>query len=422
MAEQDWIDDVVNEFRKGCKELQDELSNAANGTLLEVSDEQIMKNIEPLLKKLQRKAIQQAINKAQVDPDYRRCGKCKKKMRHKGAKSFEFITRQGNIKLSGTYYNCGCSNSKSVSVLVSSGRKFSHIANELVTRYSASNSYQQASRYLRKDFKIYVSHEMLRRRISAVSGQIRQIRNCGDNIGRFKNLAGQKLYGYADGVLVNIRQEGWKECKLLRYEDEEKQNISHRGLLGSISNFGRMARREAINIGASKADELVFLMDGATGFHNHIKKNLPMAKQIMDYWHTCQHIAECSEILYPDSKQKAARWRSGYCHVLREQGAKSLISRLHKSKGRLSDEGKAVAVGKLLGFLSARAERMEYPEFLADGYRIDSGPIESSCKNVVQARMKCSGMRWSRSGASSMLEVRCALLSDVWESVIEKCA
>lgn len=343
-------------------------------------------------------------------------------MRHKGAKSFEFITKQGNITLTGTYYHCGCSNSKSISNLVSSGRKFSHIANELVTRYSASNSYRQASRYLRKDFGIYVSGEMLRRRILTVSGQIRQIRNSSDNHRQFKKLSGQKLYGYADGVLINIRNEGWKECKLLRYEDEQRRNISHRGLLGSISNFGSMARREAINIGASKADELVFLMDGAKGFHNHIRKNLPVAKQIMDYWHACQHIAECSGILHPDNQRSACRWRTNYCHVLRDEGAKDLISRLKKSKIRLSDENKAFAVGKLISFLLPRTERMDYPVLLAEGYRIDSGPIESSCKNVVQARMKCAGMRWSRRGGSAMLEVRCALFSDHWENLLRKCA
>ncbi len=51
-----------------------------------------------------------------------------------------------------------------------------------------------------------------------------------------------------------------------------------------------------------------------------------------------------------------------------------------------------------------------------------SGPIESSCKNVVQQRMKGCGMRWSRKGASAMLEVRCALYSDIWEDVVKKCA
>jgi Sec-independent protein translocase protein TatA len=79
MQENDWINEAVKEFRKGCKELQEELSKAANGTLLDVSDEQIMKNLEPLLKKVQQQAIQKALEKAQTDSDYRRCNKCKRK-------------------------------------------------------------------------------------------------------------------------------------------------------------------------------------------------------------------------------------------------------------------------------------------------------------------------------------------------------
>lgn len=343
-------------------------------------------------------------------------------MRHKGVKSHEFITRQGNLNLAGRYYHCSCSNSKSISYLVSSGKKFSHIANELVTRYSASHSYKLASGYLRKDFHIHVSGEKLRTHILTVSGQIRRIRNSSDGKAKFKNLADQKLYGYADGVLMNVRKEGWKECKLLRYEAEDGRDISHRGLLGPIDRFGRMVRREAANVGAAEAEEIVFLMDGAEGFHNHIRKNLPWARQIVDYWHACQHIATCAEILY-DGKQRAKdRWRSNYCHVLRQKGATNLIRRLRKSKTRLADDKKTTAVEKLIGFLKRRRDRMEYSDLLAGGYRIDSGPIESSCKNVIQARMKCPGMRWSRRGGSAMIEVRCALLSYNWESLIKKSA
>jgi hypothetical protein len=75
----EWIEDAVNRFRKGCLGLQNELANAANGTLLDVSDQQIMEKIEPLLKDIQQKAIQEAIEKAQGNSDYRRCNKCKKK-------------------------------------------------------------------------------------------------------------------------------------------------------------------------------------------------------------------------------------------------------------------------------------------------------------------------------------------------------
>jgi hypothetical protein len=171
------------------------------------------------------------------------------------------------------YYHCRCSNSKSISVLVAAGRKFSRVADELVLRYGASNSFEKASHYLRKDFRIRLSSETLRSRILVVSGQIRQYRNSGDDTYEWDGLPDQKLYGYADDVLIHLRREGWKECKLLRYEDEP-----------------------------------------------------------------------------------------------------------------------------------------------------GSGPIESSCKTVVQGHLKGPGMRWSRQGTTAMLEVRCALYSDIWENAIKNCA
>jgi len=79
MQDKAWIEDAVQRFRNGCQELQQELSQAADGTLLDVSEDQIIEKIEPLLKEVQQKAIQEAIENSQNNSDYRRCNKCKKK-------------------------------------------------------------------------------------------------------------------------------------------------------------------------------------------------------------------------------------------------------------------------------------------------------------------------------------------------------
>ena len=79
MQDKAWIEDAVQRFRTGCQDLQQELSQAADGTLLDVSEDQIIEKIEPLLKAIQQKAIQEAIENSQNNADYRRCNKCKKK-------------------------------------------------------------------------------------------------------------------------------------------------------------------------------------------------------------------------------------------------------------------------------------------------------------------------------------------------------
>jgi hypothetical protein len=54
--------------------------------------------------------------------------------------------------------------------------------------------------------------------------------------------------------------------------------------------------------------------------------------------------------------------------------------------------------------------------FRQAGYFIGSGIVEAGCKTVVGQRLKQSGMRWSRKGASHVLTVRCGLLSGWFES------
>lgn len=49
---------------------------------------------------------------------------------------------------------------------------------------------------------------------------------------------------------------------------------------------------------------------------------------------------------------------------------------------------------------------MDYPDYLARGWQIGSGMIESACKTVVGQRLKESGMRWRARGTTSMCQAR----------------
>jgi hypothetical protein len=72
-------------------------------------------------------------------------------------------------------------------------------------------------------------------------------------------------------------------------------------------------------------------------------------------------------------------------------------------------------VRKACHYLQSNAARMRYDEYLAAGYPIASGVIEGACRHLVKDRMERSGMRWSLTGAQSILTLRALHVSDQWE-------
>ena len=55
---------------------------------------------------------------------------------------------------------------------------------------------------------------------------------------------------------------------------------------------------------------------------------------------------------------------------------------------------------------------MEYPEYLAHGWCIGGGAVESACKTVVGQGLKLSGMRWGVDGAHTVCHLRALYRSE----------
>jgi hypothetical protein len=68
----------------------------------------------------------------------------------------------------------------------------------------------------------------------------------------------------------------------------------------------------------------------------------------------------------------------------------------------------------LIRYYSENAGRMRYDEYLRLGYGIGSGAVESAHKQVVHARFRQAGMRWSEAGARCLLALRLLLLNENW--------
>jgi hypothetical protein len=71
-----------------------------------------------------------------------------------------------------------------------------------------------------------------------------------------------------------------------------------------------------------------------------------------------------------------------------------------------------------LRYFQNHKHRMNYPRYVANGWQIGSGPVESACKTVVANRLKSSGMRWGEDGSDAVCHLRALYLSQPgqWES------
>ena len=76
---------------------------------------------------------------------------------------------------------------------------------------------------------------------------------------------------------------------------------------------------------------------------------------------------------------------------------------------------KRVAADGLLSYVSERREMIRYPEFVAKGWQIGSGPTGSCCKTLTQ-RLKGSGMRWDAENAEAIMALESLRESGLWKT------
>ena len=134
--------------------------------------------------------------------------------------------------------------------------------------------------------------------------------------------------------------------------------------------------------------------------------------EILDFWHALEHAWGVARLLYGEESQRAGRWVHPIAEELRAGQVQEVIARLQRLRPK-TPEWREKLPG-LLAYYSQHRGRMHYDEYLRLGYGIGSGAVESAHKQVVQARFRQAGMRWSEAGARRLLALRLLLLNDQW--------
>ena len=132
--------------------------------------------------------------------------------------------------------------------------------------------------------------------------------------------------------------------------------------------------------------------------------------EILDFWHAVEHAWAFARVRYGDGSAQADLWVHAIAEDLRAGKVQSLMARLKRLRPRTAELRESLA--GLIRYYSENASRMKYDEYLMLGYGIGSGAVESAHKQVIHARMRQAGMRWSEAGARHLLALRLLLLND----------
>ena len=272
-----------------------------------------------------------------------------------------------------------------------------------------------------------------------------------------KQYQDPKLTGYVsmDGAMVPTaemhkdeqgkrrRQVQYTEAKMGRVDlvqeprkdGEEAETISSRFTF-SMDGADECARRTyviAARAGVTRLSRLVAIADGAEWIWKRIKQYFPHAIQILDWYHATEHLGEVvrtcvlSEVGGGDGSGTTDEASlKAECKRLVDTGKALMregkIAQLVKFVSALP-QGTAEAVERVretVGYYRNNSKRMKYAEYRARGLRIGSGPMESTCKQIVDARMRKAGMSWSPEGARAVGLLRSELLSTgCWDRVFE---
>lgn len=183
------------------------------------------------------------------------------------------------------------------------------------------------------------------------------------------------------------------------------------GLTGGLAALGGPLRRQAAQVGMDRADRWVALSDGGAGIEDWLRTHFPRVEAVVvDFYHVAEYLDGWAKALYPEAD--AGRVAGEWCHRLKHDGGEAVWAAL---KG-VDVSGRSDAVREahrvVLVYFENQRHRMDYPSYRARGWLIGSGPVEAACKQVVNQRLKGSGMRWGEAGADALCHLRALFRSE----------
>lgn len=235
-----------------------------------------------------------------------------------------------------------------------------------------------------------------------------------------------------DGAMVPLLHGQWTEVRTLAVGEVQPPiaspdgpvvhttSLSYFSRRTDSTTFGDLATYELHRRGIERARRVGAVVDGAVWCQSFVDLHAPQAVRILDFAHAAEYLTVIGQTSGVDGPLLSPCQLVALRHKLKYDGPAAVMPQL---RTLVATQPTNVALASSLAYLETREEQLQYPQFLADGWPIGSGMVESANKLVVEDRRKGAGMHWAEANVNPMLALRNAVCNDRWEecwTVIER--
>ena len=168
---------------------------------------------------------------------------------------------------------------------------------------------------------------------------------------------------------------------------------------------------------------LVAVMDGALCLWTLLTSLLAGLNWvgILDIIHVTEYLWKAGNALHGEKTPEGKKWVYKQLLAILQGRVGRVIGGLKQtmSKRKKLKASQRKALKDAITYFENHRKWMRYDEYLAAGYPIGSGVVESTCGHTVKSRMEGTGRRWSIEGAESTLLLRSVYTSNDWDAYWE---
>ena len=168
-----------------------------------------------------------------------------------------------------------------------------------------------------------------------------------------------------------------------------------------------------------EAHPLLCLIDGAKSLFSALGEVFRAIRNkviILDIIHVLEYLWLIAHLKYGEGSDLASHYVYESLRLILEGNVNAYLQHLQDELKAGSWKGsQKKTCSTVITYFENHQSYMKYDEYLANGYPIATGVVESACGHLVKARMELSGARWSMEGGEAILRLRSIAKSQDWE-------